>query len=193
LTEITLINPDSPFLTDPKVMPPLGLLYIASSLERAGVKVNFVDMAGGSPQTIPKTEYYGMTATTPQFHDAVEILRKIRFVNPESKVCIGGPHATLRPSECLEAGFDAVVVGEGELAIHDFLNGEMGVLEHRVGDIDSIPFPDRRLVKDYDYRIDGERATTIMTSRGNCPYRCAFCAHVWKTKLRFRSTTTSFS
>jgi len=187
LTEVTLINPDSPFLTDPKVMPPLGLLYIASSLESRGVKVNFVDLAGGSPQSIPKTEFYGVTATTPQFHDAVEVLRKIKSINPESKVCVGGPHATLRPEECLEAGFDAVVVGEGELAIHDFINGEMGVLAHRIEEIDSIPFPDRSLVKDYDYRIDGERTTTIMTSRGNCPYRCAFCARVWKTKLRFRS------
>jgi len=187
LTEITLINPDSPFLTDPKVMPPLGLLYIASSLERSGVKVNFVDLAGDSSQKIPKTEYYGVTATTPQFHDAVEVLRKIRSVNPESKVCIGGPHATLKPNECLEAGFDAVVVGEGELAIRDFLKGGRGILAYRIEDIDSIPFPDRSLVKDYDYRIDGERATTIMTSRGSCPYRCAFCCHSWKTKLRFRS------
>lgn len=128
-----------------------------------------------------------MGCTTPQFPQAVEILKVLKAGDSEVQVCIGGPHATLCPTECLGVGFDAVVVGDGELAIHDFLAGERGIITHTVPNIDQVPFPDRSLVQDYDYRIDGEKATTIMTSRGSCPYRCAFCSKSWPYPIKFRS------
>lgn len=202
MDEITLINPDSPFLMDPKVMPPLGLLYIAASLKESGVKVYFRDLAGIPSSRfgldsmgnllrlrprLPDTEFYGITATTPQFPDAIAILKAIKDFYPESKVCIGGPHATLRPGECLQAGFDYVIEGEGERAINYVFHLQKGVLRHDVEDINALPFPDRTLVKDYSYMIDGVRSTTMMTSRGNCPYKCAFCSKSWIHPIRFRS------
>jgi len=59
-------------------------------------------------------------------------------------------------------------------------SGERGSYYPQIKDIDTIPYPDRRLIdiKSYHYQIDGEEATTIMTSRG-CPYDCAFCQHPW--------------
>ena len=186
-SKITLINPDSPFLHKPRTMPPLGLLYISSFLKDKGVEVNFVDLAGVGVKPIPYTEFYGITATTPQFPDAVKILRLIKEVNSDSQVCLGGPHSTLTPWESLKQGFDAVIEGEGELAVFDFLEGSRRVIKHEFYDIDSIPFPDRGLVKDYEYKIDGERATTIMTTRGNCPHHCAFCCKSWIHPIKFRS------
>ena len=189
--DVTLINPDSPFLLDPKVMPNLGLLYISSYLKSRGVKVNFVDLAGEDKE-IPVTGHYGITATTPQFPEAVKILKRIKSSNPDSKVLIGGPHATLMPEECVDAGFDWTIQGEGEWAIHDILKSPTSyegypVLATSLPDINGLPFPDRSLVKDYTYTIDGKKATTMVTSRGNCPFNCAFCSKTWKTKMRFRS------
>jgi len=189
LREITLIHPDSPFLYDPKVMPPLGLLYLSAMLKREGVKVHFFDAAGRKKRWwLRSSKFYGITATTPQFPEALKLLQHLKRANPRRMVCIGGPHATLCPEECLDAGFDAVIVGEGDYAIFDFLDGVTGIIEGYVRKIkiNMLPCPDRSLVADYEYSIDGRRATTMMTSRGNCPFRCAFCAKTWTTRLRYR-------
>jgi anaerobic magnesium-protoporphyrin IX monomethyl ester cyclase len=181
--EITLINPPSPFLLSERVMPPLGILYVASSLKRAGIKVQFVDMADDPHAEIPFTECYGITATTPQFPAVRKILHRLM----PGKIVIGGPHATVHPTECLEAGFSAVIVGEGETAIFRFLKGERGIIEeHPIKNLDKIPFPARSLVTDYHYEIDGVPAATMVTTRG-CYYRkCAFCCQTWGP-IRFRS------
>lgn len=185
IDKITLINPPSPFLLDQLMMPPLGILYVAASLKAQGVEVELVDLALGD-QKIPWSDAYGITANTTQFPFVKKFMTKQPFPNPDAKTCIGGPHATLRPQECLEAGFNTVVAGEGEHAIFDFLKGTQGIINAPViADIDSVPFPDRNLVKDYDYRVDGKWTTTIMTSRG-CPFNCAFCCKNW-VGVRFRS------
>jgi len=166
-------------------MAPLGLLYVAAALKKKGVKVRFVDLAGDPKGKIPKAEYYGVTATTPQYASAKDIVKKIK----KGKVCIGGPAATLRPKDCLDDGFDAAVVGEGEKAIFRFLEGETGIIrEPFEKNLDSIAFPDRNLIKDYHYEINGKPAATIMTARG-CYYgKCAFCSQCWP-RIRYRSVT----
>ena len=185
IDKITLINPPSPFLLDQLMMPPLGILYIAASLKKQGIEVKFVDLAAGE-QKIPWSNAYGITTNTPQFPYVKQFMSEQRLSNPDAKTVVGGPHATLRPQECLEAGFDTVIVGEGEHAVFDFVKGVHGIIYAPViPDIDNIPFPDRSLVQDYDYRVDGKWTTTIMTSRG-CPFNCAFCCKTW-VGVRFRS------
>lgn len=185
IDNITLINPPSPFLLDQLMMPPLGILYVAAALKKQGVEVELVDLALGE-QKIPWSDAYGITANTPQFPFIKQFMNKSPFPNPDAKTCIGGPHATLRPEECLGLGFDAIISGEGECSVFDFLGGAQGIINAPVIlDIDTIPFPDRTLVQDYDYRVDGKWTTTIMTSRG-CPFNCAFCCKNW-VGVRYRS------
>jgi radical SAM superfamily enzyme YgiQ (UPF0313 family) len=106
----------------------------------------------------------------------------------------GGPHATAVPVECLSAGgFDALVVGEGELAYQAFLDGAepdslAGWLTTRklihstappIEDLDGLPFAAVDLFNPEDYRYP-ERSSRanpvclIETSRG-CYARCTFC------------------
>jgi len=185
MKETVLVNSPSPFLLDSAVMPPLGILYIIAALKEKGIHATLIDLALRE-QTIPWSETYGVTSNTPQFPYVKKLLTSHAFPNPDAKICIGGPHATLCPQVCLDAGFNTVVVGEGERAIFNFLDGEQGIIEAPIiKDLDTLSFPDRTLAKEYDYRVDGKWTTTIMTSRG-CPFNCAFCCKNWNG-IRFRS------
>ena len=190
-TKISLIGPNSPFLITQKVHPPLGVLYLASSLRKHNVEI--IDLAGLNHAEREKairsinSEFVGVSATTPQFGDAL----KIRSMLPDGTTSvIGGVHVTHQPLDGLTAGYDFVVVGEGEKALSKIIeNKVLGnvVYETEIPNIDKISFPDRSAIDihSYKYYIDGEPATTIITSRG-CPFHCAFCSKIWQT-VRFHS------
>ena len=176
MKSICLIAPSSPFLIDDKVFPPLGLLYIGRHMKSLGYKVHVHD---GETNEIPEGyDIYGVSLTTPQFSQAKDIVRHIRGFVSKPRIVAGGPHASVDPDSCLEAGFDSVVLQAGEASLPI-------VAEHGCRMIDT-PFqgdvhPDRSLIdiKKYKYEIDGRPATSIMTTRG-CPYNCAFCCKINK-------------
>ncbi|NIV16138.1 MAG: TIGR04013 family B12-binding domain/radical SAM domain-containing protein, partial [Aliifodinibius sp.] len=58
--------------------------------------------------------------------DAVLLKNAIDY--PEAKFCLAGPHATVKPMDGISHGFDSVIVGEGEEAIFDVLNGREGII-----------------------------------------------------------------
>ncbi len=99
---IALINPPSFFLTDDKVFFSLGLLSIAGVALKAGHHVDLYDLAGRNDyETLARNiaqkgyDIYGLTATSPQFSYAVNILHAIKAAHPSSRVVVGGPHATM--------------------------------------------------------------------------------------------------
>jgi len=185
---ILLINPPSPFLLDERVHPPLGLLYLATYLrDVAGIKVAISDVSSRVRYCpMEKVDLIGITVVTPQYRWAWEAYRNLS-ISYAAPVVIGGAHATMDPGSCTM--FDHVVVGEGEVALADFANWRGHIVQYPfIEDIDTIPYPDRGLIDidSYHYYIDGERATTVMTSRG-CPYDCAFCCSPWGRKVRVHS------
>lgn len=193
---ITLINPDSPGLIDPKVFPPLGILYLSAVLKKADHYVEVIDLAGKGC-TLPNLDYAditGITATTPQFPLAVELYWKLREEGFDN-IIIGGPHATIDPQSCLRVGFDHVIIGEGELAIEHLAANLQYCKDHNtltlpfVETLDLFPFPDREAIdlKSYHYKLNGRKCTNIISSRG-CPYSCAFCVKNWGKKVRYRSS-----
>ncbi|MCL5256397.1 MAG: B12-binding domain-containing radical SAM protein [Chloroflexi bacterium] len=199
---VALIVPPSPFLIDQKAFPPLGVLYLASALESQGVKVRVIDFGGKEGEieeyasSLETADLYGLTATTPQYPWARRVLAALRKTGHSSPIVIGGAHPSSAPEECQADGFDCVVAGEGERAIV-----ELASLVQRglpippslrmpyIRQIDTIAPPARHLlpIHGYGYRIDGGRATTLMTSRG-CPFSCAFCSKdVWQRGARLHS------
>lgn len=170
--KIYLIIPPAPYLIDGKVFPPLGILYAAALLEKHGHEVKIIDMLNEKSILgfdIGYPDYIGITATTPDFPKALEILQILKRINFKKKIVIGGSHSIIAPEECKKY-FD--MTGKE-------LFDKLGIKE------DFNIFPARHLINmdSYKYEIMGRKATNIITQLG-CPYNCAFCCKVHKLQKR---------
>jgi len=156
---------------------PLGTLYVASSLERAGHEVRFLDGAFLTHAAILdevaafRPHWIGIYATTFGWPKARATAADLRARDPAAFICAGGPYPIAVQQRCLEEGgaFDAAVTGEGERTVVEMLErlargrdlrGVSGVV-YRDGaavrvnpprpllaDLDELPFPDRGFLGD---------------------------------------------
>jgi radical SAM superfamily enzyme YgiQ (UPF0313 family) len=182
MTDITFVNLPSTYLEDAMWIYPLGLVGLVTYTRSLGIRAELLDLA-----ILPdysnvsvlrelrkiKSPVIGVSVVTPN----VKYLPL--FLSLNAKLIAGGPHASCVPDELMELGFQTVVVGEGEPCIENCLRNDERKCEGVVEDLDSLPFPDRSLVKGY------KGPTPVMTSR-SCPYRCTFCS-TSETKYRQRS------
>ncbi len=156
---------------------PLGTLYVASSLKRAGHEVRFLDGAFLSHAEILdavaafRPRWVGIYATTFGWPRARRTAADVRARLPGAFICAGGPYPIAVQDGCLRecAALDAVVTGEGErtsvemverLAKREGLRGVEGLAHREGGEIvlepprpldaklDELPFPDRGLLGD---------------------------------------------
>jgi anaerobic magnesium-protoporphyrin IX monomethyl ester cyclase len=161
---INFLNVRSPFLTDDGIMPPLGLFYLVSVLKKAGIDSQVIDL--GLNEVIPDGPIY-MTGTTPQYDEMKKAIRPYTVV--------GGPHVSINFDQ-LSKEFSLVVTGEGENVIEKIVKDKPTGIIHapRITRLDELPFPDRTTAHKYKWKINGKKATTLVTSRG-CTGKCSFC------------------
>jgi radical SAM superfamily enzyme YgiQ (UPF0313 family) len=208
---ILLVYPWYPYSSVTTYEEPLGVLYLAAVLIKAGYRVKVADLTfarklDGLETMARWADMVGISAPTPLVGTAAAVLRFIRKSNPDIRGVIGGPHATAAPDDVLNHGFDLAVIGEGELTLVDLVEtfGRGGSLEGVPGiayrtqdglhfteprpfinDLDAIPLPAREFIDYSRYRRLG-----IISMRG-CPYRCLYCKPVeeklFGKKLRKRS------
>lgn len=195
--KVILYIPPSPWLISDTVELPLGILYLASWIRKEGHIVEIVDMSNNGEFKIYDADFYGIGFTTPQIKYAVDILRNIKKNRPESEVLAGGPHATAMPNQMIELGFDAVIRGEGEIAISDILkNGITRKIYEfsTIKDINTLPFPAWDLIEMetyvsnigvVSYMNNGNREINVMATRG-CTGKCSYCTK-YKGSLRWRN------
>lgn len=201
--QILLINTAFPteFETYYHLSPPLGLIAISASFEKAGYKVTFLDpqFEENYKEKIKEAIeggvlFAGMSVFMgPNLHNAVEISKYIKEISPELPIVWGGPLASSSPAFCLEnTPVDYIVMGMGEftgVALADRLAqgkdpGDIAHLSFRrgtervigktyffEGDLDQLQFPDLKL---WDYGVKKLEKIPILSSRG-CPRNCAFC------------------
>jgi anaerobic magnesium-protoporphyrin IX monomethyl ester cyclase len=166
--KVVLIHPPHPNSTDDRLDPPMGLLYIAAHLEKNGIDVEVTDLSGieKGGWGIPRADIYGITSYIATLNLTKQIAAQCKAVNPQSKVIIGGAHASVRPDDFPYA--DKVVRGYGE--------APMLSLCGKSAPVDLFTFPAFNLVdlKTYSRRISGEPSIPFLTSRG-CPFKCTFC------------------
>lgn len=198
-------------------MPPLGLAYIASYLEKHGFGVSILD-AHAERISVDEVaahidfEYFdmvGVTATTNLIANALLILKNIKERDPEMVTILGGVHPTVAPEEVLaNPCVDIVVRGEGEQTLLEIMKGkplsdipgvsyrENGSFRHNadrelLGDLDSLPLPAYHLLpmsKYYPALGAYKRLpATSIVSTRGCPGRCTFCYRIFGSSFRVRS------
>lgn len=104
--------------------PPLNLMYLGASLEKASFSVKILDdnlKRWGYEQITKLVEklnpfIIGVTATTATIKNSLEYIKSIKRILPDVLTIIGGPHPTFLPIDTLKAlkELDVVVIGEGE-------------------------------------------------------------------------------
>jgi radical SAM superfamily enzyme YgiQ (UPF0313 family) len=109
-----------------KKLPPIGLMYVASALEKAGFEVQMLDNYLMKKPTqevaelVAKTQpaIVGITCGSATYPRTVETAKAIKAAKPDCKIVVGGWHASYMPDSLLDnPEIDYVIMGEGERAI----------------------------------------------------------------------------
>ena len=192
----------------------LGLLYIASFLEKQGMQVSFIDMTlyDDAEQRLVHAlkrdnfDFIGITAYTNSITTANQIAGLSRQYS-KAKIVVGGAHASALPVETLNIfkNFDYLIYGEGERSFTDLAAGidisdikglvwrEAGTIiqnppQEPIEDLDSLPFPARHLADMSKYVPIPSNyyrlPSTGILSLRGCPYQCTYCG---RTGSRFKN------
>ncbi len=155
---------------------PLGTLYVAAALQRAGHEVRFYNGAFMSREQILARVgefapgFIGLYSTTFGWRKAKAMARELRRVGGDFLLAVGGPFPIAVREQCLSEcpELDLVVTGEGEETLVELLerppgsdlSGVLGLIWRRQGEIvknpprplisnlDALPFPARELLGD---------------------------------------------
>jgi len=191
------------------LFPPLGIMYLSAYLKKySGHQVELLDCVAdqlSSSQAAQKInemkpDAVGITTLTHNLVDVFQLVQEIKALLPEIQVILGGPHTYVFPGQAVKLqGVDAVVKGEGEETLLEWLNclesrgdksqvagvfyKENGEIRENLSrpmleDLNLLPFPDRKALIDKPYFtpvIREATCATLISSRG-CPFRCVFCS-----------------
>lgn len=190
------------------IMAPMGLLSLAAWVDQHGHQSAIHDCYAfpGEDHLIyeyiqnEQPEYIGFSTTTSSFPDGLRIAQEVKQIAPQIKVVFGGVHISALREKILQdyTIIDYAVVGEGELALQELMNGkepaDIGGLIYRengqvlfkgfrkdMAEMDELPFPAYEKLKGFPeayqlpiFSYPKAPNTTIITSRG-CPYTCSYC------------------
>ena len=198
-------------------MPPLGLGYIATYVQKHGYVAKILDMAR------PDITYFdlyeilnnnevkivGFACTTETFNVTIRLAKMVKEQYPEVVIVLGGPHVSFEYESALQYDvIDFVVINEGELIFKelcDFVVQKKGT-KHEIKGIaysddgrilKTAPMP---YIEDLDLLPIPDRKlfdnlqsykipATVSTSRG-CPGKCIFCAASTLSGGRYRMRST---
>ena len=165
---------------------PLGLLYLAGYLQEKSFlcEINDYQLVEESDPFQVETflkfngelaEFVGLSCMANLLPFTIICAKALKALYPNIKIILGGVGPSPVAKEIINSFnfIDYVVIGEGEKALLDILNGKSksGIVKTDVIEsLDDLPFPAYNLLDISKY----DAAPSIITSRG-CSYKCAFC------------------
>jgi len=205
--KVTLVNAPFGFMYNPKLSYsyPLGLMYIASTLERHKIQVKILDLAGENSmrrirQDIKENpaDIFGVSVFSDNRLEAFNIINIIKTIYPKARVVVGGPHPTIMYGQMLEnQNVDAVFLGESEQSFLKYaqtvrnsssnLSSISGIAFRNSSgtiilsqpeieaDIDNIPIPAFHLIELNRYKNRLDEIDFHIVTSRGCPFRCNFC------------------
>ena len=204
---------------------PTGIAYLAGYLEDHNVNVDIIDGFGQNPKNvfcykpdeqldamglsidqimgfISNQKLIGIAIHSSMSHSfGLELAIRIKKAFPEIVLVAGGHQATVTYTECLNAGFDYVVLSEGEYPFLELIECLRDGRQDQIAHIPGVAFEDRKNPTDFLNKnmdnlskaayhllplqnywdlnmahapISGKKYLAVSTSRG-CPYGCRFC------------------
>ncbi|MCX7957449.1 MAG: B12-binding domain-containing radical SAM protein [Deltaproteobacteria bacterium] len=200
-----------------QAMPCIGIAYIASILIKEGCNVGVMDYFGEnlsyedlkSRLDSFRPDIVGLTTLTPSAPVVENMCRIIRENNKDTKIILGGIHASLFYEDFLNKGLaDIITHGEAEETIVEVLDAikghrplkEIKGIAYREGNtnintgdreppvnLDSFPYPAWELFPYTEYGMlpfaDIARPTLSISGSRGCPYRCTYCSLDYMGKI----------
>lgn len=175
----------------------LGAIEIDSRLSGLDIKAPVQDMEGVVHHSLKKGPVIiAFSVMSTQLERVKREVSELRGLYNDSVVLVsGGPHASARPLDLLDIGFDYVVVGEGEYSFPELVYGlhsgdDIGSIPGVVTkDIDDHPRPrdfPKIVLDDYPpFALALNIVGPVEVTRG-CPYNCKFCSTPFLTGARVR-------
>lgn len=189
--KITLIQPYYE-----NIWESIGLGYIIGYCQKHRPDVQFQFYQGNfdDDQTIinssSDSDIIGFSCTSPAFAHALRLSKSIKAINPKAHTVFGGWHPSAMKGECITDSIDQIVIGEGEQAFLDIINGERAqIVQGTKLGFQDLPFPDRKTIKnhrtvDLCESMNSKRITSFQGNRV-CPVACIFCAeHIVTGRFR---------
>ena len=183
---------------------PLGLEMVASSLKGHHIRILDMRLEKDLRQTLFsfRPDLCGISCSyTIDVSSSLRIAKELKENGNHPFVVMGGHHATMMPKDFFKEEIDAIIVGEGEWAMRELVEGLekrrdlreiSGLFIKRDGDfsftgarefvedLDTLPFPDYRAIQNYRrfYHMGFQKPLALVETARGCYHRCNFCS-VW--------------
>lgn len=190
-------------------LPPLGILYLASYLERFGYCVDIVDCNVDELklECLNKYDLVGFSINVSNIENSVNLIKVINQKNYKIPLVIGGPLPTVSAQSFFHLPVSAIFVSESENSLLDYIKnpqaqeakGYYFKNKHNewvfngcypyIEDLDNLPFPalEKLNLKKYYTPIKKTSPVSILISSRGCPFACTFCGKILGDKFRWRS------
>ena len=224
--KILLANPPGPWLrcrwdirieNENRYYPyPVRLAYATSVLKKNNYDAYIID---ATTEEIDEEEFISRfeeinpdvliwETVASSFDVDINLMKRLRKINPKIKIGVSGYHTSAVPGECIDSGYDFVVIGECEYSILEmvkwldnkikkfpegiYMKSKKYVPRPLIKNINELPWPERGSlpIKKYnDPKLKGFNVV-LVSSRG-CPRGCSFCTvavYYGKPSYRFRDS-----
>ena len=196
--KILLINPN----VQSFVGIPISLCYLAGMLKSKGyndiIGIDFnIDSIVDFKQDIKNATIAGISVVSKAFPEVVELSKQLKKINPQIKICLGGPHPTLEPRECITPKtIDFVITRQGEIPFYQLVealenkgnlskikglwykqNGRIKAnpINEFIENLDELPFSDFDIFPIKRYAHMKFFPIAPMISSRSCPNVCTNC------------------
>ncbi|HAM53064.1 MAG TPA: hypothetical protein DCP92_21060, partial [Nitrospiraceae bacterium] len=215
MTSVVLINPPVEKINEVWDAPPhghIGLAYLAAALRQNNINCSIIDAKLSrlsfeevlDSVSTQQPKLIGITSFSHEINISATLAAKIKERIPNSRIVVGGPHASSLPEETLRdfRAFDYSVKGEGEHSLVAVAETVINAGNNAIAEIPGVAYrqsgqimvtPKADWIKDLDSLqfpawdlFPKMKVFPVITSRG-CPFKCVFCARMLGDRVRLRS------